>query len=73
MGDRVKSKKALIYLLLLGFGFPGLLHKKIRQEWFTENIDSQEITHIPKDNLEIVDLHKVVEISQALNLLVRLS
>lgn len=34
--------------------------------WFTENIDSQEITHTPKDRIEIVDCRKLVEIAQAL-------
>jgi len=43
----------------------------VSSEWFTNNVDSQEITHTPKDNLGIVDCHKVVEIAEALNLLVR--
>ncbi len=43
----------------------------ISSKWFTENIDSQEITHTPKDNIEIVDCYKLVEIAEALNLLVR--
>jgi len=43
----------------------------VSSEWFTNNVDSQEITHTPKDNLEIVDVRKVVEIAEALNALVR--
>ena len=43
----------------------------VSSEWFTNNVDIQEITHTPKDNLEIVDCQKVVEIAEALNLLVR--
>ena len=43
----------------------------VSSKWFTENIDSQEITHTPKDNIEIVDSQKVAEIAEALNLLVR--
>jgi len=43
----------------------------VSSEWFTENIESQGITHTPKDNIDIVDCQKVVEIAQALNLLVR--
>jgi aminopeptidase YwaD len=43
----------------------------VSSEWFTENIDSQEITHTPKDNIQIVDPHKVVEIAEALNLFLR--
>ncbi len=43
----------------------------VSSKWFTENIDSQEITHTPKDNIEIVDCQKVVEIAQSLNFFVR--
>ena len=42
----------------------------VSSEWFINNIDSQEITHTPKDSSEIVDCRKVVEIAEALNLLV---
>lgn len=42
----------------------------VSSEWFTNNVDSQEITHTPKDSPEIVDCRKVVEIAEALNLLV---
>jgi aminopeptidase YwaD len=43
----------------------------ISSQWFTDHIDSQEITHTPKDNLAIVDCHKLVEIAHALNLFIR--
>ncbi len=43
----------------------------ISSKWFTENIDSQEITHTPKDNIDIVDPKKLVEIAEAVDLLVR--
>jgi aminopeptidase YwaD len=43
----------------------------VSSEWFTTNVDSQEITHTPKDNPSIVDARKVVEITEALNVLVR--
>jgi aminopeptidase YwaD len=43
----------------------------VSSEWFTNNVDSQEITHTPKDNPGIVDSHKIVEIAEALNMLVR--
>lgn len=43
----------------------------VTSEWFAENIESQEITHTPKDTIEIVDCRKVVEIAEALNLLIR--
>ena len=48
----------------------GRLAIAVSSEWFTSNVDSQEITHTPKDNLEIVDCRKVVEIAEALSLLV---
>jgi aminopeptidase YwaD len=43
----------------------------VSSKWFTENIDSQDITHTPKDSIEIVDCNKMVEIAEALNLFVR--
>jgi aminopeptidase YwaD len=42
----------------------------VSSQWFTDNIDSQEITHTSKDNLEIVDCQKLVEIAQALSLFI---
>jgi len=42
----------------------------VSSQWFTDNIDSQEITHTPKDNLEIVDCQRLVEIVQALTLFI---
>ena len=38
----------------------------VTSSWFTDHMDSQEITHTPKDNPEIVDCHKLVEIAQVL-------
>jgi aminopeptidase YwaD len=43
----------------------------VSSQWFTDLIDSQEITHTPKDNLEIVDPGKLVEIAQGLNMFIR--
>ena len=43
----------------------------VSSQWFTDHIDSQEITHTPKDNLDIVDCHKLIEIAQALNMFIR--
>jgi aminopeptidase YwaD len=43
----------------------------VSSDWFSAHIDSQEITHTPKDKLEIVDCQKLVEIAQALSLFVR--
>jgi aminopeptidase YwaD len=54
--------------IFIQYGRPAIA---VSSKWFTENIDSQEITHTPKDNIEIVDCQKVVEIAQALNLFIR--
>jgi len=43
----------------------------VSSKWFIDNMDSQTITHTPKDNVGIVDCHKVVEIAEALNWLLR--
>ena len=43
----------------------------VSSHWFTDHIDSQQITHTPKDNIEIVDCRKLVEIAQALNVFIR--
>jgi aminopeptidase YwaD len=43
----------------------------VSSKWFIDHIDSQTITHTPKDNAGIVDCRKVVEIARALNLLIR--
>jgi aminopeptidase YwaD len=39
--------------------------------WFSENMDNQTITHTPEDNPEIVDCHKLVELAETLNTLIR--
>jgi aminopeptidase YwaD len=38
----------------------------VSSHWFTDHIDNQQITHTPKDNIEIVNCQKLVEIAQAL-------
>src|SRR4030043_2364733 len=43
----------------------------VSSQWFTDHIDSQEITHTPTDKIDIVDCHKLVEIAQALDMFVR--
>jgi len=43
----------------------------VSSQWFIEHIDSQEITHTPKDDIDIVDCRKVIEIAEALNWLLR--
>lgn len=39
----------------------------VSSKWFIDHMDSQEITHTPKDNIDIVDCRKVIEIAEALN------
>ncbi len=43
----------------------------VSSQWFTENIESQDITHTAKDNLDIVDYNKIIDIAEAINELVR--
>lgn len=38
----------------------------VSSQWFLNNIDNQDITHTPKDNLSITDNKKIVEIARAL-------
>jgi aminopeptidase YwaD len=54
--------------IFLQFGIPAIA---VSSKWFIDNIAEQDITHTPKDNIEIVDCNKIVEISQALNTLIR--
>jgi aminopeptidase YwaD len=44
----------------------------VSSQWFTDHIDNQDITHTPKDNIDIVDYLKLVEIAQALNQFIRI-
>lgn len=43
----------------------------VSSKWFIDNIAVQDITHTPKDRPEIVDCHKLEEISEALNTFIR--
>jgi len=54
--------------IFLQFGIPAIA---VSSKWFIDNIAEQDITHTPKDNIEIVDCNKIVEISKALNTLIR--
>ena len=54
--------------IFLQYGRPAMA---ISSQWFTENIESQDITHTAKDNLGIVDFHKIIEIAEAIKELVR--
>jgi aminopeptidase YwaD len=54
--------------IFLQFGVPAIA---VSSKWFIDNINGQDITHTPKDNPAIVDCNKLVEISEALNSLIR--
>jgi aminopeptidase YwaD len=43
----------------------------VSSRWFTDHIDNQDITHTPKDNIDIVSGDKLVEIAQALDLFIK--
>lgn len=49
--------------IFLQFGRPAIA---VSSQWFIENVDSQDITHTEKDNIEIVDCDKMVLIAEAL-------
>jgi aminopeptidase YwaD len=54
--------------IFIQYGCPAIAVSSL---WFTDHIDSQDITHTPKDNIDIVDCGKLVEIAQALNQFIR--
>ena len=54
--------------IFIQYGCPAMA---VSSQWFTENIDNQEITHTPKDRIEIVDPSKLVEVALALELFVK--
>jgi len=54
--------------IFIQYGCPAIA---ATSHWFSENIDSQTITHTPKDKLEIVDCQKLVELAETLNTLIR--
>ena len=54
--------------IFLQFGVAAIA---VSSEWFINNINDQEITHTPKDNPSFADCRKLVEISRAINTLIR--
>jgi len=54
--------------IFIQYGRPAIA---VSSEWFTENADSQNVTHTPRDDLDIVDYRKIVVIAEALNELIR--
>jgi aminopeptidase YwaD len=49
--------------IFLHYGCPAMA---VSSEWFIKNIETQDITHTPKDNIGIVDCRKVTETARAL-------
>jgi aminopeptidase YwaD len=49
--------------IFLQQGIPAIVFSS---QWFLDNLDSQEITHTPKDHPGIVDCRRVIEIAQAI-------
>jgi len=43
----------------------------ISSKWFIDNLETQQITHTKKDNLEIVDAAKIIKIAEVLNQFIR--
>jgi len=54
--------------IFVQYGRPAIA---VSSTWFLENMDTQDITHTPKDRLDIVDPSRVVVIAEALADLVR--
>jgi aminopeptidase YwaD len=49
--------------IFLQYGVPAVA---VSSEWFTENTESQNITHTENDNIGIVDFEKVIEIAEVI-------
>jgi aminopeptidase YwaD len=54
--------------IFIQYGCPAVA---VSSHWFTEHIDSQEITHTNKDNIDLIDCEKLVEIAYALEQFIR--
>lgn len=50
--------------IFLQYGCPSIA---VSSSWFIENMDTQDITHTPKDNLDIVNYDRVYEIALAIH------
>ena len=54
--------------IFIQYGCPAIA---VSSQWFIDNIEKQDISHTPKDNTEIVDCQKIVELAEALNWFIR--
>lgn len=53
--------------IFIQFGCPAIA---VSSNWFIENMETQEITHTPKDNLDIVNYERVAECAEAIEELI---
>jgi aminopeptidase YwaD len=54
--------------IFVQFGRPAIA---VSSQWFIKNMDNQDITHTPRDNVDIVGMHKLPMIAEALSRLIR--
>lgn len=54
--------------IFVQYGRPAIA---VSSQWFINNIDDQDITHTPKDNIDIVDPQKLITITKALHKLIK--
>jgi aminopeptidase YwaD len=54
--------------IFLQYGIPAIA---ITSKWLIDNLANQNITHTSKDNSSIVNLEKIVELSEAVSTLIR--
>ena len=57
--------------ILLNINIDGAGYEEGNSVFSYYNVDSQTITHTPKDNIEIVDCRKILGIARALNLFIK--
>ncbi len=55
--------------IFVQFGVPAVA---VTSKWFIDNMESQDVTHTPKDRPEITDCGRIVEIAYALNDFIRM-
>jgi len=53
--------------IFVQFGRPAIA---VSSQWFINNINDQDITHTPKDNVDIVDINKLPTIAKAIKRLI---
>ncbi|MBD3317229.1 MAG: M28 family peptidase [Chitinivibrionales bacterium] len=54
--------------IFVQYGRPAIA---VSSKWFIEHIDSQDITHTPKDTIDIVDCNKLLELAGGISAFIR--